>query len=93
MTIHRHFVEVRARTAAHAATTTRKVSVMSGMFDRAMATIVGVSVSTRPATRPAVRPNTRRTIIIVNHTVAAPNNADGSSMVQLWKPNTRTITD
>ena len=50
-----------ARTSAHSAPVQQRTSSASGLLWREIATVIGVSASTRPATKPARRPKRRRT--------------------------------
>ena len=49
-----------ARTNAHSAATQQRTRSASGLLWREIATVIGVSASTRPATKPAWRPQRRR---------------------------------
>ena len=51
-----------ARTRKYAAATISRTSSASGLFTRAMATVIGVSASIPAAIRPAGAPKTRRTV-------------------------------
>ena len=58
-----HFVRPSSspRTANHTAAVTQSTSSASGLLWREIATVIGVSASTRPAAKAAPRPNGRRT--------------------------------
>ena len=49
-----------ARTVNHSAAVEHSTTSASGLLWREIATVIGVSASTRPATKPAGRPKTRR---------------------------------
>ncbi len=59
-TIQRVRPSCSARTVNHSAATVHSASRASGLLWREIATVTGVTASTRPATKPAGRPHRRR---------------------------------
>ena len=78
-----------ARTMHHSAATQHRISSASGLLWREIATVIGVSASTRPPANPAARPNRRRTRSYTSQTVATPISACGTSSAHELKPNAR----
>src|SRR5207249_8099814 len=75
------------RITAYAATSTKRLSQLSGRLSRLTATVMGVTASTSAAISPAVFPNTRLTPKYNTTTDAIPAIAPGSRIEKLEKPN------
>lgn len=75
--------------AAHNASTSSRLSSMSGLLGRALTTAIGVTASASPARTPANGPEPRRTTCCTTHTATTPAIACGSSRLQVLNPRTR----
>src|SRR5262245_61745420 len=64
-------------------------SSASGLLNRNIKTLTGVSASAAPASKPAAGPNQRRTVAYKNHTAATPSSACGTRMLHEFTPKTR----
>ena len=79
-----------ALVAAHAVSARQRTKNVSGWFDRATATRIGVVATTPPATRPATEPAQRRAVTAVMTTDAVAASAFGTMTAQGEKPSALT---
>ena len=90
---HLVFPDSTPRNIAQTAAIISSTSNASGLLNRNISAATGVSASTSPASNPAAAPNRRTTTARSNATEATPSSACGTSIAQVFRPNTRTDND